>query len=97
LRNRRRLEDSSNELFLLAGEHELKYMRARGTLYRGGALVLSERFAEAVPLLEEGIAHTRTMRNMMIKSQCSRASLGLLISAVISDAIYPPAPVFYEG
>ena len=37
-------------------------MRARGIIYRGGALVLSERFAEAVALLEEGIADTRTMR-----------------------------------
>jgi class 3 adenylate cyclase/predicted ATPase len=62
LRNPRRLEASSNELFLLAGEHDLKYMRVRGTIYRGGALVLSERFAEAVALLEEGIADTRTMR-----------------------------------
>jgi hypothetical protein len=33
--------------------------------------------------------------NMMIKSQCSRASLGLPISAAICDAI-PPAPCFYE-
>jgi hypothetical protein len=33
----------------------------------------------------------------MIKSQCSRASLGLLISAAISDAIYPPAPCFTNG
>jgi tetratricopeptide (TPR) repeat protein len=62
LRNPRRLKDSSNELFLLAGEHELKYMRVRGTLYRGGALVLSGRFAEAVALLEEGIAAARTTR-----------------------------------
>ena len=62
LRNPRRLEDSSNELFFLAGEHDLKYMRARGTVYRGGALALSARFAEAVALLEEGIAETRTMR-----------------------------------
>jgi predicted ATPase len=66
LRNPRRLEDSSNELFLLAGEHDLKYMRARGTIYRGGALVLSERFAEAVALLEEGIAETRKMRGVWL-------------------------------
>ncbi len=62
LGNPRRLEASSNELCLLAVEHDLKYMRARGTIYRGGALVLSERFAEAVALLEDGIAETRTMR-----------------------------------
>jgi class 3 adenylate cyclase/predicted ATPase len=62
LRDPRRLEDSSNELFLLAGEHDLRYMRARGTIYRGGALVLSERFAEAVALLEEGMADARVMR-----------------------------------
>jgi predicted ATPase len=62
LRNPRRLQDSSNELFLLAREHDLKYMRARGIIYRGGALMLSERFAEAVALLEEGIAEARTMR-----------------------------------
>ena len=33
----------------------------------------------------------------MIKSQCSRASLGLLISAAICDAIHPPAPCFTNG
>jgi predicted ATPase len=56
LRNPRRLQESSDELLSLAMEHGLKYLRAQGTIYRGVALALAERFAEAVSLLEEGVA-----------------------------------------
>jgi predicted ATPase len=56
LRNPQRLKESSDELFSLAVEHNLTYMRAQGTIYRGRVLALAGRFAEAVSLLEEGVA-----------------------------------------
>ena len=59
LRNPRRLQESSEELSLLAAEHRLKYIGAQGAVYRGCALALAGRFAEAVFLLEEGVAGVR--------------------------------------
>jgi class 3 adenylate cyclase/predicted ATPase len=56
LRDPQRLKESSDELFSLAVEHNLTYMRAQGTIYRGGVLALAGRFAEAASLLEEGVA-----------------------------------------
>jgi class 3 adenylate cyclase/predicted ATPase len=60
LRNPRRLQQSSDELSLLAAKHGLNYMRAQGTVYRGSALALAGRFAEAASLLEEGVAGVRS-------------------------------------
>lgn len=56
LRNPRRLWKSSDELSLLAAEHRLTYMRAQSAVYRGCALALAGRFAEAVFPLVEGVA-----------------------------------------
>jgi class 3 adenylate cyclase/DNA-binding winged helix-turn-helix (wHTH) protein/predicted ATPase len=59
LRNPRRLQESSEELSLLAAEHRLKYMRAQGAVYRGCALALAGRFADAAILIGEGVAGVR--------------------------------------